>query len=134
MFREGEPADSLYLLAQGQVQVVRDSPDGATRNRFATLSAPAYFGEMGLLLGAPRGATVIAEGDVMCYQLERRGFDAIIKARPQIALAMSEVLAKRQAANVATLQALDAEQRSRQASGAASEFVRRIRDFFGLRG
>ena len=134
VFREGEPADSLYLLAQGQVQVVRDSPDGATRNRFATLSAPAYFGEMGLLLGAPRGATVIAEGDVMCYQLERRGFDAIIKARPQIALAMSEVLAKRQAANVATLQALDAEQRSRQASGAASEFVRRIRDFFGLRG
>ena len=80
LFREGEPADSLYLLAQGQVHVVRDSPDGATRNKFATLEAPAYFGEMGLLLGSPRGATVVASGDVMCYQLERRGFDAIIKA------------------------------------------------------
>jgi small-conductance mechanosensitive channel/CRP-like cAMP-binding protein len=132
VFREGEPADSLYLLAQGRVHVVRDSPDGATRNKFATLDAPAYFGEMGLLLGAPRGATVIASGDVMCYQLDRRGFDAIIKARPPIAMAMSEVLAKRQAANVATLQALDAEQRQRHTSG-SGELVRRIRDFFGIK-
>jgi CRP-like cAMP-binding protein len=133
VFREGENADSLYLLAQGQVHVVRDSPDGATRNRFATLEAPAYFGEMGLLLGSPRGATVVASGDVMTFQLNRRGFDAVLKARPQIAMAMSEVLAQRQAANLAMLQALDAEQRARHASGAAGELVRKIRDFFGLK-
>ena len=133
VFREGEPADSLYILAQGQVHIVRDSPDGTTRNKFATLEAPNFFGEMGLLLGTPRGATVIASGDVTCYQLERRGFDAVIKARPQIALAISEVLTKRQAANVATLQALDAEQRARHNAGAASELVRKIRDFFGIK-
>ena len=133
VFREGENADSLYLLAQGQVHVVRDSADGTTRNRFATLDAPAYFGEMGLLLGAPRGATVIAQGDVMTFQIDRRGFDSIIKARPQIAMAMSDVLAKRQAANLAMLQTLDAEQRARHASGAAGELVRKIRDFFGLK-
>ncbi len=130
--RQGEPADSLFVLAQGHVHVVGDSRDGTVRHKFATLEAPAYFGEMGLLLGAPRGATVLASGDVMCYQLDKRGFDAILKARPEIATAMSEVLAKRQAANVATLQALDAEQHARHASGTAAEMVRRIRDFFGL--
>jgi small-conductance mechanosensitive channel/CRP-like cAMP-binding protein len=133
VFREGEKADSLYILARGQVHVVRDSPDGTTRNTFATLDAPAYFGEMGLLLGAPRGATVVASGDVMTFQLDRKGFDTILQARPEIAMAMSEVLAQRQAANVAMLQALDAEQRARHASGAASELVRKIRDFFGLK-
>ena len=133
VFREGEKADSLYILAQGQVHVVRDSPDGATRNTFATLDAPAYFGEMGLLLGAPRGATVVASGDVITFQLDRKGFDTILQARPEIAMAMSEVLAQRQAANVAMLQALDAEQRARHASGAAGELVRKIRDFFGLK-
>jgi small-conductance mechanosensitive channel/CRP-like cAMP-binding protein len=133
VFREGDKADSLYLLAQGQVHVVRDSPDGSTRNKFATLDAPAYFGEMGLLLGAPRGATVVAAGNVMTFQLDRKGFDAIIQARPQIAMAMSEVLAQRQAANVAMLQQLDAEQRARHASSAAGELVRKIRDFFGLK-
>lgn len=133
VFREGEPADSLYILAQGQVHIVRDAPDGTTRNKFATLPAPDFFGEMGLLLGSPRGATVIAGGDVMCYQLGRRGFDSIIKARPEIALAMSEVIAERQAANVAMLQALDAEQRERHASGAAGDLVRKIREFFGIK-
>jgi small-conductance mechanosensitive channel/CRP-like cAMP-binding protein len=133
VFREGEKADSLYILAQGQVHVVRDSPDGATRNKFATLDAPGYFGEMGLLLGAPRGATVVAAGDVMTFQLNRKGFDAILQARPEIAMAMSEVLAQRQAANVAMLQTLDAEQRARHASGAAGELVRKIREFFGLK-
>ncbi|CAG0990863.1 CRP-like cAMP-activated global transcriptional regulator [Burkholderiales bacterium] len=132
VFREGEQADSLYLLAHGRVHVVRDAPDGATRSRLATLDAPAYFGEMGLLLGAPRGATVVASGVVMCYQLDRRGFDTVLQARPQIATAMSEVLAERQAANLATMQALDAE-RARQAAGSAGDFVRKIREFFGLK-
>ena len=40
----------------------------------------------------------------------------------------------RQAANLAMLQALDAEQRARHATGAAAELVRKIRDFFGLAG
>ena len=132
--REGEPAASLFVLAQGSVLVVRDAPAGGARRRLATLEAPAYFGEAGLLLGAPRGATVLAAGDVMCYQLDKRGFDAILKARPELATALSEVLAKRQAENVATLQALDAEQRARHTTGAAAEIVRKIRDFFGLTG
>ena len=132
--REGEPATSLYILAQGRVHVVREAAPGGARHRFATIEAPAYFGEMGLLLGSPRGATVLAAGDVMCYQIDKRGFDAIIKARPEIATAISEVLAKRQAANLATLEALDAEQRARHATGAAAEIVRKIRDFFGLTG
>ena len=60
--RQGEPADSLFILARGQVHIVGEAPPGVTRPRFATLQAPAYFGEMGLLLGAPRGATVLASG------------------------------------------------------------------------
>src|SRR6478672_8828099 len=83
VFRTGEPADSLYLLAQGQVDIVGES-DG-TRHKLATLHAPAYFGEMGLLLGQPRAATVVASGDTLCYRLDKEGFDAIIHARPELA-------------------------------------------------
>ena len=60
--RQGEPADSLYILARGRVAVFDDSAGGTgVRDRLATLSAPAYFGEMGLLTGQARGATVVAE-------------------------------------------------------------------------
>ena len=89
---------------------------------------------MGLLLGQPRGATVIADGDALCYRLDKRGFDAILQARPQLAETLAKVLAERQAANDATLQALDAEARARQAVSRAGDLVRRIQQFFGLSG
>ena len=66
--RQGEPADSLYVLAQGHVHVVGDSPDGTVRHKFATLAAPAYFGEMGLLLGAP---LIVASGLFIAWREHR---------------------------------------------------------------
>ena len=49
--------------------------------------APQYFGEMGLLTGQARTATITAESEVLCYRLNKRGFEAIIQARPSHALA-----------------------------------------------
>jgi len=130
VFRTGEPADSLYLLAQGQADIIGES-DGV-RHKLATLHAPAYFGEMGLLLGQPRAATVVASGDTLCYRLDKEGFDAIIHARPELARVLAQVLAERQAANDATLQALDAEVRARQKVGRTTDLMRKIQQFFGL--
>jgi len=133
---QGEMAESLYVLAQGRVVIYRDElePDGrrGPRTKLATLEAPAYFGEMGLLTGQARTATVIADGDILCYRLDKIGFDAVLRARPELADALSMVVVDRQMANDATLEAASAEARTRQASGRAEEMLRRIRDFFGL--
>ena len=104
--RRGEVADSLYVLAHGKVAIYGEADAGHARPRLATLEAPANFGEMGLLTGQARTATVIAESDVLCYRLDKRGFEAIIRARPEIADAMSQTVAARQAANDATLASL----------------------------
>jgi CRP-like cAMP-binding protein len=131
IFEAGEPADSLYLLAQGRVEIVRERGKGGAV-KLATLDAPAYFGEMGLLLGQPRIATVVAIGDALCYRLEKRGFDAIIRARPQLAETLARILAERQAENDATLQALDAHAREQHAVGRTRDLMRKIQHFFGL--
>jgi small-conductance mechanosensitive channel/CRP-like cAMP-binding protein len=131
--RQGEPAESLYILARGQVGIFRDGPErGSPRQRLATLKAPAYFGEMGLLTGQPRTATVAAESEVLCYRLDKPGFEAIIHARPELAVSLSQTLAERQAANDATLASLSAEARARATGTRANDLVRRIREFFGL--
>jgi len=132
--KQGEPSDSLYILARGEVGIFRDSGEGtgATRQRLASLAAPAYFGEMGLLTGQARTATVIAESEALCYRLDKRGFESIIRARPEIADAMSQTVAARAAANDATLASLSAEARARATGSRANDIVRRIRDFFGL--
>jgi small-conductance mechanosensitive channel/CRP-like cAMP-binding protein len=130
VFRAGEKADSLYLLVSGGVRVMGE--DKGNRFELACLAAPDYFGEMGLLLGQPRGATVLADGEAMCYRLDKSGFDAVLKARPQLAETLANVLMQRQAANDATFKALDAEARARQAVSRASDFVRRIQQFFAI--
>ena len=131
IFEANEPADSLYLLARGRVEIIRErATNGPVK--LATLDAPAYFGEMGLLLGQPRIATVVAKDDALCYRLDKRGFDAIIRSRPQLAETLARILAERQAENDATLQALDAKARAQQAVGRTRDLMRRIQKFFGL--
>jgi len=131
IFEAGEAADSLYVLAEGKVEIVRERPRGGAV-KLASLEAPAYFGEMGLLLGQPRIATVVASGDVLCYRLDKRGFDAILQARPELAGVLARVLADRQAENDATLQALDEQARAEATVSRTQELMRRIQGFFGL--
>ena len=131
--RQGEPADSLFILARGRVAVFDDSAGGTgVRDRLATLSAPAYFGEMGLLTGQARGATVVAETEVLCYRLQKDTFDAILHARPELVDALSQVVATRQAANDAKLQSLSVDARAKQAVGRRADLVRRIKGFFAI--
>ena len=134
--RQGEVAEALYVLAAGKVGIYggADPVSGQARSRLATLAAPEYFGEMGLLTGQARTATVIAESDVLCYRLDKAGFDAILRARPELVVGLSKVITKRQAENDATLQAADADARARMAMSRASELVRRIRKFFEIAG
>ncbi|HYR00293.1 MAG TPA: mechanosensitive ion channel family protein [Casimicrobiaceae bacterium] len=131
--RQGEAADSLYILAHGRVEVYDDSTGGTgTRDHLATLEAPSYFGEMGLLTGQPRRATVIAQNEVLCYRLDKSGFDAVVRARAELLEPVSQVVVARQSANDARLQALSDEVRGRQDSYSAAELVRRIRKFFSI--
>src|SRR5439155_674988 len=83
-------SDSLYILARGEVAIFRDGEHPKQgRKLLAKLTAPAFFGEMGLLTGQARTATIVAESEALCYRLDKRGFEAIIQARPELAEAMS---------------------------------------------
>ena len=72
VFRKGESADSLYILARGSVRIMDEDASGH-RMALAELTAPDYFGEMGLLTGQPRGATVVAKRGRALLRLEQVG-------------------------------------------------------------
>ena len=63
--REGEPGESMYVVASGKVTVVVE-PD---RRTVATIDEGGYFGEMSLLTGDVRSATVIAQGDAVVLEI-----------------------------------------------------------------
>jgi di/tricarboxylate transporter/CRP-like cAMP-binding protein len=89
--REGEAADSLFLLASGEVEVsVR--ADGSERS-VTTILAPGTFGEFGLLL-AERTATVRAVTAVHAWRIPRERFERVVRERPQLGLAVARALAE----------------------------------------
>jgi hypothetical protein len=89
----GRASESLYILARGQVAIFRDVDGAATRRkRLASLPAPHFSAKW----GSDRGeAATVPAHDVVCYRLDKSGFESIIKGRPDIAEAMSRVLAMR---------------------------------------
>jgi CRP-like cAMP-binding protein len=129
--RQGDRDDWLYLLVSGEADVLVETDQGQ-RRRVATLTPGSFFGEMALMTGEPRSATVMAQTDVECYRLERAAFQDIIRARPELAEEISNVLAGRREGLEAVRSSLDAEGEREDRAGARRELLERIRKFFLL--
>ncbi|BDT69491.1 hypothetical protein os1_36820 [Comamonadaceae bacterium OS-1] len=100
--RQGSVAHWLYLILRGEAEVVVDSSAG--RTTVARLHDGEFFGEMGLLTGEPRSATVRAVTDVECYRLDKEGFGLVLAARPALAEDVATLLAQRRAEFAARIQ------------------------------
>jgi len=95
MTRQGAVAHWLYLIVSGIADVSVETPAG--RRDVGTLGPGEVMGEMGMMTGAPRRATVTARTDIACYRLDKSGFAEILRNRPDIAEAISRILAARAA-------------------------------------
>jgi CRP-like cAMP-binding protein len=89
VFREGDVADALYLVASGRVKVLRA---GAV---VADLGEREVFGEMAVLDPAPRSATVRAATDVVLLRIRREDFQDLLAEELEVARAVIRVLARR---------------------------------------
>jgi small-conductance mechanosensitive channel/CRP-like cAMP-binding protein len=128
--RQGAQANWLYMIVDGEADV-RTAVDGLAK-KVATLHAGDYFGEMGLMTGEPRAATVIAQTDVKCYRLGKEAFAAILLRRPELADQISQTLAERRIELDSIKHDLSAEALREQMLKTQKALRNRIRDFFGL--
>lgn len=84
--REGEAADTFFLIIQGAVALTQHL--GETTRTVAVREAGEFFGEMGVLEGAPRSATATAVGQVIVLEVGETAFRRILADRPGLALAI----------------------------------------------
>ena len=89
--KQGDAATAFFIIMHGRVEVIVAS--GKTSKKVKELGREGFFGEMALIDGAKRGATVRALTDTDCLVLPRRAFLAEIKANPRVAVAMLPALA-----------------------------------------
>ena len=129
--RQGAEAHWLYLIAEGDASV-EVTVDSKTQ-RVATLGQGDIFGEMGLMTGEVRTATVNALTDVACYRLGKEAFEDILRSRPGIAEQISLILARRRVELDAVREQLDTQVRGERTRDVQGVLLRRIREFFAIR-
>jgi CRP-like cAMP-binding protein len=87
--RQGEIGTGLFLVSSGSVRVVRDGQE------IARLHPGEFFGELSVLDGAPRNASVIADEPTTCLALATWDAERVMRERPGVALAILRIVAAR---------------------------------------
>ncbi|MBM3392555.1 MAG: mechanosensitive ion channel [Betaproteobacteria bacterium] len=128
--RQGAVAHWLYILVGGEAEVWFGQGDA--RRLLTTLPSGSVFGEMGMLTGEPRRASVTAKSDVECYRLDKAGFEDILRSRPAIAEEMAAILAERNTQLTSAQEALGAEAQAHERSRQHASILGKMRAFFKL--
>ncbi|HZT08457.1 MAG TPA: Crp/Fnr family transcriptional regulator [Chloroflexota bacterium] len=94
IFHKGDPGTSMYLIVEGQVKIVLPSDTG-DEALLGVLDVGDFFGELSLIDGQPRSATIVATEPTDTIVLHRDEFLRVIRANPNVAIDMLRVLARR---------------------------------------
>lgn len=105
VFRQGESGQTCYVVVRGKVCGRVEHNDTPHAAEFE-LKPGALFGEMSLITGMPRTATITVPGEVELIEIGEQAFCRILSFRPDIPEILAGLVAKRAATNVAALQRL----------------------------
>jgi CRP/FNR family transcriptional regulator, cyclic AMP receptor protein len=86
---EGEGADGFFVIQRGEAEV---AVEGQSRGR---VGPGDFFGEIALLMGTERTATITATTELECYCLTPSDFQAVVEGNPAIALKLLQSMAER---------------------------------------
>lgn len=136
---QGEPGDSFYIIKSGNVGVeVRDAQGEVFLQ--AEMAIGNYFGEMALLTGEPRSATVLAHSDAELLTVAKEDLRDVIVAHPEVEKIISKVLAQRQLRTEKAREEAEEEKAAKDGSSDAAsgrrleqlseQLLRKIQTFF----
>jgi len=92
LFREDEPGDAFYIILAGSVEVFVEK----INKSLTTLQVGQFFGELSLMLGIPRTATVQSTEDTLLFVINNKGFEKLLQQHPDLAEVIVQELGKHQ--------------------------------------
>lgn len=93
IFQQGDIADAAYIIIEGSADILVNAPNGPIV--VAEVGRDSIVGEVGILCGVPRTATVKARQRLVCLRIAKEQFLQLIKEFPQIAYAVMREMALR---------------------------------------
>lgn len=135
LVKQGNPGSSFYIIKSGQVEVLIDGENGET-NSVGSFGVHYFFGEMALLTGEPRSATIRAQIDTEAIIISKEDFGRLLNTAPQLAETLSELLEQRLAELKTIKDDADLKRASRkkQDQHDSRTLLRKIHSFFNLSG
>lgn len=128
---QGETGDSMFLVKSGKLRVEVSSGTPASRAVVAMLGVGDFFGEMSLLTGEPRSASVIAEGDTEVIRLTKLDFASVISTDTNAVEVLSAALEERLRENAERI-AKDSGSTVKAPARTRADIISKIRGFFGI--
>lgn len=126
---EGDRDDGLYMIVDGEATVRIGK--GAEQREVARLGAGQFFGEMSLMTGEARTASVVASTKLECYRIDKPAFQRILRETPGIADSIADVLATRRTA-LSAARDEHVDDKANHMQSAKQHLLGKIRGFFGL--
>jgi small-conductance mechanosensitive channel len=130
--QEGEPGEEFFVIFEGEADVVIRTGDQTTP--VAILKKGQFFGEMSLLTGAPRSATVQARSQLTVTVIGKGAMSQVLSHNPGLADHFGKILTTRQSELTATRESSDRAARLKAGAGDGRSLTARILKFFGLTG
>ena len=128
---QGDRSDCLFVLGEGLLEVSVAAPSGE-RRMISRLCAGQVFGEIALLTGEARSATVRALLPSIVYAIAKQDFTEIIRDNPELATQLGDVLTQRRKATADLLQSIAAAHGAAPPVPPEADLFERVKDFFGL--
>ena len=131
--KAGEYGDSMYIIAEGVLEVFLDIEATTDNVCISTMSPGDYFGEMSLITGSPRSATVISKTTALIYEINKDSLEPLFESYPFLPEVIAQTVAERDILRESVV--AKAEQKlaleDRQAE-AKDQLLERIQRFFQL--
>jgi CRP-like cAMP-binding protein len=94
VFRQGDPAESMFLVIKGYALAITADPRTGVELSTSIIPAGQSFGELGLLIGQPRSATVVAGTDLWVLRITLETVKALEQDEPLVASMLYKKLAR----------------------------------------
>lgn len=123
IIKEGDRGAEFFIVCKGDVMVT------VREQEVSRMRAGSFFGEMSLLTGEPRSASVTAIGEVELLVVDHELFREILKSNPSLCQEMSKILAKRQ---MELEQLKEIWEQEAELEDRSTQILAKIREFFAI--
>lgn len=132
IIRRGEPGESLYIIGEGLVNVLIWIETQGKEVKVANMVSGQFFGEVALLTGEPRSATIVAGTDVLLFEVTREHLMKLLQARPEIAEHMTETITAHRMRDLENIDKLTPEEQEEESKNLVQQMLGTVKKLFGL--